>query len=130
MQVSPDGRWIAFNSDESGAWEVYVARFPEFTDKRQVSVGGGVQPRWRRDGRELFYVAPDSTMMVVTVAAGATPTIGTARALFKTSLSPPELGWSEFDVTLDGQRFLILEPARARPQVFTFLVNWTEGLHK
>ena len=130
MQVSPDGRWIAFNSDESDAWEVYVARFPEFTDKRQVSVGGGAQPRWRRDGQELFYVAPDSTMMVLTVAAGASPQFGAARALFKTSLSPPAVEWTEFDVTSDGQRFLILEPARARPQVFTFLVNWTEGLHK
>ena len=47
LQVSPDGRWIAFNSDESDAWEVYVARFPDFTQKQQVSVGGGVQPRWR-----------------------------------------------------------------------------------
>jgi eukaryotic-like serine/threonine-protein kinase len=130
MQVSPDGRWIAFNSDESDAWEVYVARFPEFTDKRQVSVAGGVQPRWRRDGRELFYVAPDSTMMALTVAAGATPTFDRPRALFKTSLSPPAPEWSEFDVTSDGQRFLILEPARARPQVFTFLLNWTEGLPK
>ena len=65
MQVSPDGRWIAFNSDESEAMEVWVARFPDFTDKRQVSVGGGVQPKWARNSRELFYVTPDGTMMAV-----------------------------------------------------------------
>ena len=65
LQVSPDGQWIAFNSDESEAWEAWVARFPQFTEKRQVSIGGGVQPRWARGGHELFYLAPDGTMMVL-----------------------------------------------------------------
>ena len=57
VHVSPDGRWVAFNADESGRWEVYVAAFPAFTSKRQISSGGGVQPQWRADGRELFYLA-------------------------------------------------------------------------
>jgi eukaryotic-like serine/threonine-protein kinase len=120
LQVSPDGQWIAFNSNESKAWEVYVARFPEFTDKRRVSVGGGVQPRWRGDGRELFYLAPDGTMMVVPLDGSSR-----ARPLFRTSLSPPSPLVSEFDVTSDGQRFLLLEPASIRSQIFTFLLNWT-----
>ena len=122
LQVSPDGQWIAFNSDESKAWEVYVARFPEFTDKRRVSVGGGVQPRWREDGRELFYLAPDGTMMVV-------PSDGSSRArrLFTTSLSPPAHQLSEYDVTSNGQRFLLLEPASTRSQIFTYLLNWSHA---
>jgi Tol biopolymer transport system component len=119
LQVSPNGQWIAFNSDESKAWEVYVARFPEFTDKRRVSVAGGVQPRWRGDGRELFYLAPDGTMMVVRPDRSSA-----ARRLFKTSLNPPSHQISEFDVSSNGQRFLVLEPASTRPQTLTYLLNW------
>ena len=129
LQVSPDGRWIAFNSDESKAWEVYVARFPEFTPKRLVSIAGGVQPRWRGDGRELFYLAPDGTMMVVQTDA-TLDRFSPARPLFTTSLSPPSHQISEFDVTSDGQRFLVLEPASTRPQIFTFLLNWSDVLNK
>ena len=88
LQVSPDGQWIAFNSEETKTWEVYVARFPSFTDKRRVSVAGGVQPRWRGDGRELFYLAPDGTMMVVQSTLGSTGKFALAQPLFKTSLSP------------------------------------------
>jgi Tol biopolymer transport system component len=128
LQVSPDNRWIAFNSDESEtAWEVYAARFPGFTEKRQLSVAGGVQPRWRGDGRELFYLTPDGTMMAVPFNPDGTTSTGAARALFKTSLNPPSFQQSEFDVSADGERFLILEPASTRPQVFTFLLNWMEG---
>jgi len=124
LQVSPDGQWIAFNSDESKSWEVYVARFPSFTDKRRVSVAGGGQPKWRGDGRELFYLAPDGTMMVV-----PSPQDGSSRVrqLFKTSLSPPSHQLSEYDLTFDGQRFLVLEPASARPQTLTFLLNWSQA---
>ena len=123
MQVSPDGRWIAFNADESDSWEVYVARFPELTEKRPVSVGGGVQPRWARNSAELFYLATDGTMMVVEGVGSATSKSAAPRALFKTSINPVADQLSEYDVTSDGKRFLILEPTRDRPQVFTFLVN-------
>ena len=68
--VSPDGKWIAFNSDESGRWEVYVAKFPEFSGKRQLSTGGGMQPLWRRDSRELFYFSPQGILMAVEIGAG------------------------------------------------------------
>ncbi len=70
LHLSPDGRWVAFNSDESGRFEVYVASFPGFTSKQQLSVHGGVQPQWRADGRELFYLAPDGTLMSVGVKPG------------------------------------------------------------
>ena len=124
LQVSPDRQWIAFNSDESKSWEVYVARFPGFTDKRRVSVAGGVQPRWRGNSRELFYLAPDGKMMVV-----PSPRDGSSgvRPLFSTSMSPPSHQLSEYDVTSDGQRFLVLEPASSRPQTLTFLLNWSHA---
>ena len=69
VHVSPDGRWVAFQADESGRWEIYVAAFPTFTSKRQISSGGGLQPQWRGDGRELFYLSPDGSLMSVRVDA-------------------------------------------------------------
>ena len=62
-QISPDGRWIAYASDETGRWEIYIQSFPEPGAKQTVSVAGGAQPQWRADGRELFYVAADWTLM-------------------------------------------------------------------
>jgi Tol biopolymer transport system component len=120
--VSPDGRWIAFNSNESGRWEIYVAVFPEFAAKHQVSSGGGVQPLWRRDGRELFYLDPRGTLMAVGLDR-STATFGVPRPLFRTSLNP-SAHVTEYGVTPDGQRFLVLEPVGNAPPAFTFLLNW------
>jgi dipeptidyl aminopeptidase/acylaminoacyl peptidase len=127
-QVSPDGRWIAFNSDESGRWEVYVARFPDVTDRRQVSSAGGVQPRWRRDSGELYYLSLDGVVMAAAVEAGGRENrLGAPRALFRTQVSPsPNV--PQYDVTADGQRFLVLEPARSGGEPVTFVLNWTSGL--
>jgi dipeptidyl aminopeptidase/acylaminoacyl peptidase len=128
LQVSSDGRSIAFNADESTVWEVYVARFMQnFPGKRQVSHSGGVQPRWRRDGLELYYLAPDGWMMVVQRADVETLNFGAAKKLFKTPLNPAAPEWSEYDVTSDGKRFLILEPTAAAPPAFTFIENWSDG---
>ena len=125
-----DGRWIAFNSDESGRWEVYVARFPAMTDQRQVSIAGGVQPRWRRDDKELFYLSLDGVVMAADISdAGprAGLTAGAPRPLFQTHLSPsPNV--PQYDVTADGTRFLVLEPARSGGEPVTFVLNWTAGL--
>jgi Tol biopolymer transport system component len=139
-QVSPDGRWIAFNSDESGRWEVYVARFPEFTDKRQVSSAGGMQPRWRRDGGELFYLSLEGAIMAAEVAGGSThgsggggvhgaQITGAPRPLFQTHLSPSPTV-PQYDVTADGTRFLVLEPARSGGEPITFVLNWAAGLRR
>ena len=70
FHLSPDGRWIAFNSQESGRWEVYVASFPSFADKRQVSRGGGCQPLWRNDGKEFFYLGLEGKLMAVDTTIG------------------------------------------------------------
>jgi Tol biopolymer transport system component len=123
--VSPDGRWIAFNSDESGTWEVYLASFPAFSEKRQISTNGGMQPMWRRDGRELFYLSPQGEFMVLDVSGGNSAAIetGVPRALFRSTFNPSiQLG--EYAVTPDGQRFLILEPVGDRSPSISLLLNW------
>jgi eukaryotic-like serine/threonine-protein kinase len=122
VHVSPDGRWVAFNADESGRWEVYVATFPAFTSKRQLSSGGGVQPQWRADGRELFYLGPDGSMMSVRVDTRTEFTASPPARLFRTDISPsPEA--PQYGATADGQRFLGLERL-GEGQSFTFLLNW------
>ncbi len=118
-----DGRMIAYNSDESGRWEVYLASFPDFTQKRQVSLAGGMQPRWRRDGRELFFLAADGTMMAAEVAADGPPMSGLPVALFKSRLSPSS-NVPQYDVSADGSRFLVIEPEGAGGEPITFLLNW------
>src|ERR1700688_1000555 len=84
-QFSPDGRWVVYTSNETGTKEVYVRPFPmSSAGKCPVSNGGGSQPRWRRDGKELFYFAPDSTLMAVDVsAAGSDLKLGDAKSLFR-----------------------------------------------
>jgi Tol biopolymer transport system component len=128
VHVSPDGRWVAYNGDESGRWEVYVARFPDVTDRRQVSSAGGVQPRWRRDSRELYYLSLDGAVMAAAVQDSQRDSlIAAPRALFQTTMSPsPNV--PQYDVTADGERFLVLEPARSGGEPVTFILNWTSGL--
>ena len=122
VHVSPDGRWVAFNADESGRWEVYVAAFPTFASKRQVSNGGGVEPQWRRDGRELFYLGPDGSMMSVRTDTRAELTVSAPVRLFRTAIKRDE-GLGQYGVTPDGQRFLGLERVGGAA-TFTFLLNW------
>jgi len=126
-QVSNDRKLIAYNSDESGRWEVYVATFPGFTQKRQVSLAGGMQPRWRRDGKELFYLAADGMMMAADITGDAPPMSGMPRALFQTRLSPsPNV--PQYDVTADGKKFLVIEPAGTGGEPITFVLNWPAAL--
>ena len=72
-QVSPDGQWLAYTSDESGTWEVYVQSFPVLGHRRTISTNGGAQPRWRKDGKELFYLASDRRLMTVRSNRSSTP---------------------------------------------------------
>jgi hypothetical protein len=80
--VSQDERWVAYQSTESGRWDVYVARFPSFLDRRQVSLSGGCQPLWNKDGTELFYLNFDGKLSAVTVKTGTGPETRTTRVLF------------------------------------------------
>jgi len=132
-QFSPGGRWIAYASDESGQLEIYVARFPEPTERRRVSTAGGLWPRWRRDGKEIVFLAPDNTLTAATVnGEGATFEVGAVRTLFAVRPRPMvTLGDYPYDVSADGQRFLVnaLVEERASAAI-TLVVNWTAGLKK
>ncbi len=131
LMVSPDGHWIAYQSSESGRNEVYVRSFPALDQKRQVSNRSGSQPLWRKDGRELFYLTLNGTLMAVNVKPGATLETSTPKALFQSSVEGnPALG--QYAVTGDGQRFLLMEPVRegAGPGVEQFYIelNWFSEL--
>jgi len=106
-RLSPDGRWLAYHADESGTPEVFVRSFPEAGVRRQISSGGGTQPRWRGDGRELFYVSDDRKIMSVEVRAGAELATGAPRPLFQTRILPLVEARNHYDVSADGQRFLV-----------------------
>lgn len=124
---SPDGRWIAYTSDESGKEEIYVQAFPASGSKRQISKGGGTRARWRQDGKELFYISADRNLMAVEVSAGATFRAGVAQPLFETGISSP---FARFAVTANGQRFLVPAPiaAEASSSPATVVIDWTRGI--
>jgi eukaryotic-like serine/threonine-protein kinase len=127
--VSPDGRWIAYNTTETGRWEVYVATFPGFTGKRQVSSNGGGQALWRKDGKELFYLSLDGKLMAVDVKVGATIETGLPKVLFQTPLVVSPLD-DQYCVTADGRRFLIGEPVGVAAKPITVVLNWTAALKR
>jgi Tol biopolymer transport system component len=108
-QFSPDQKWVAYASNESGTWEIYVAPFPGPGGNWKVSAAGGSEPRWRADGKELFYLAPDGKLMAVAVREGPSFEAGAATALFQTRrrerISATDL--FSYDVSADGQRFLV-----------------------
>ncbi|MDQ6892993.1 MAG: serine/threonine-protein kinase [Acidobacteriota bacterium] len=106
-RLSPDGAWLAYQSDESGVSEIFVRSFPESRERRQVSSGGGSQPRWRGDGRELFYISPDSKLMAVEFGTGPLLEAGLARALFQTRILPLIEARNHYDAAADGQRFVV-----------------------
>jgi Tol biopolymer transport system component len=122
-RVSPDGRWVAYNSLESGRWEVYVASFPAFADRRQVSGNGGVQGYWAKNGKELFYLALDGTMMFVPIKPGERLETAVPQILFQTRV-PVFPTRDQFAVTNDGQRFLLVEPIETETKPLTVVVNW------
>jgi len=129
---SPDGKWVAYVSDESGRQGVYIQRFEGSREKWRISTAGGTRPRWRRDGRELFYLAADNHLMAVAVKAGTGAFEASVPvALFRID-SP---GWhpdgSAYNVTADGQRFLVQAGvAGAQSLAFTVVVNWSAELKR
>jgi Tol biopolymer transport system component len=126
-QVSPDGKWLAYTSDESGRWEVYVQSFPVPGNKRMISVGGGGEPKWRADGRELFFIRSDDVLMSVAINSGdPTKGVGRPQSLF----SVPVVGEtstyrSRYGVFDDGTRFLFHIVQEMRRPAITFVANWT-----
>jgi len=108
-QISPDGKWVAYASDESGNWEIYVTTFPAAAGKWQVSSGGGTEPRWRGDGKEIFYIGLTGMLTAVPVNAGSTFSASTPTPLFQIHGRAPISSTDVFsyDVTKDGKRFLV-----------------------
>lgn len=125
--VSPDERWIAYSSQESGRWEVYAASFPSFGDIRQVSNNGGGEPQWRGDGKELYYLALDGNMMAVDVKAGPTIETGVPRTLFATGVRANPFN-DQYAVTPDGKKFLVLEPLQQAEKPMTVVWNWNSAM--
>lgn len=124
-ELSPDGRYVAYQSDESGRNEVYVRPFPEGGGKWQISIDGGGKPRWEGDGTEIFYVKGD-ILMVVPVTSQENFTHGAPRALFDGEGVFRGIG-QNYDVTADGQRFVVVEGARsADPREIQVVQNWYE----
>jgi Tol biopolymer transport system component len=124
-RFSPDGRWIAYYSNESGSREVYLRPVGEAGERVRVSSGGGTMPRWRRDGRELYYVASDGTIMHVPLSiAGGRMQPGAAEVMFRV-----DGVLRDFDAAPDGQRFL-LDVADPNPAPVTLLSNWTSLVSK
>ena len=128
-QFAPSGKWFAYVSDESGQPQVYVQAFPEPAQRVQVSTTGGIQPRWGADGRELFYLAPDGTLMTVSVRAGETLTTDAPRPLFGTRLDFGSLRQT-YAVSPDGQRFLLLQPTGSGTPMLTVVLNWPSLLRR
>jgi hypothetical protein len=134
VAISPDGKWIAYQSDETGRTEIFLRPFPD-TDagKRQVSSGGGIAPLWSRDGRELFYLSGGDDMMAVRVAPGATIDIGDPTVLFhvRRELLAPEATWyTPWDVAADG-RFLMVRGVggdEGEPSAIVVAEHWVEEL--
>ena len=126
-QFSPDSRWIAYTSDASGRTEVYVRTFPEAKEDFDfvVSKGGGSSPRWRGDGKELYYISSDGKVMAVEVAAGGLFQPGTPKPLFQVSSVLPE-----WNVTADGKRFLFAVQIEQTQTPFTVVSNWLAGQKK
>jgi hypothetical protein len=132
-QFSPDGKWVAYSSNETGKWEIYVTSFPEARGKWQVSSGGGEQPRWRGDGKELFYLSSDYKLMATPVTTGANFDASTPVALFQANPRQPIPLYDLFvyDVSRDGQRFLInTQVKQVETAPISVVLNWDAKLNK
>jgi Tol biopolymer transport system component len=124
-QVSRDGQWLAYSANDTGQWEVYVQPFLKPGARVRVSINSGTQPRWRGDGKELFYLALDGALMSVDMTDAASP--GSARKLFDLRFWVNHVV-NQYDVTADGQRFLVIVPEGQQATRLTVLTNWPSVL--
>jgi eukaryotic-like serine/threonine-protein kinase len=131
-RFSPDGRWLAYLSNESGRYEIYVQPYPGPGGKWQISTEGGTEPVWNPDGRELFYRSGDK-MMAVDITTQPSFSAGKPRVLFEGRYEPAPLTNPNYDVSRDGQRFLMLKPAGQADEAATqinVVLNWFEELKR
>jgi len=130
-QISPDGRWIVYSSDPSGRSEVYIELMAPGSAQRQISVEGGRSPRWRDDGRELYFVS-GRRMMAVDVKPGPKLTFSAPHELFRATMLLPDSSGNTYQPSTDGNQFLVLLPAGDEPTTppLTVVTNWQAALHK
>jgi len=127
-KLSPDGRWMAYISNESGQWEVYIQPFPGPGNRRQISSGGGTEIVWARSGRELFYRS-GQRMMAVPFTASPTFSIGNPELLFEGPYLVGSPGAHNYDVAPDGQRFLMIEASEPKGSLqIHILTNWFDDV--
>ncbi len=130
-RFSPDGRYVAYSSNESGRWEIYVAPFPGSGGNWKVSTDGGSEPRWRRDGKELYYLAPDGVLMAAAVRVSPTFDAESPKRLFAFRRREPvaTMDLFSYDVSPDGQRFLVnTDAGDATTTPLTVALDWAAGL--
>jgi Tol biopolymer transport system component len=126
---SPDGQWITYSSFESGSFEAYVQRFPTAAAKQRISESGGVHPRWTSNGRELVYWAVPGGLNAVTLTLSASGVrLGRTRPIIQAPVLGLIDGRTHYDVTRDGQRFLLRQPAGPRGPGLKVILNWTARL--
>jgi Tol biopolymer transport system component len=128
--VSPDGRWLAFESGESGESEIYVVGFAGASGRWQISTRGGQEPAWSPNGKELYYLSPESRMMKVAVTTGSSFDAGVPEAAFVSQIAMTAIR-NHYRLTPDGQRFLVITPQgdQSKPPT-TILLNWTSLLQR
>ena len=133
-RFSPDGRWMAYESNKSGQFEVYIRPFPKAGREGKVSASGGSAAVWRRDGKELYYIAPDATLMAAPIETGEELKVGAAQPLFPTRHATAVSGAvaaRNYDVSADGQRFLVANlTEQAAAQRLTVITNWLKALER
>ena len=129
-RFSPDGRWVAYDSNEAGGWQVFVRSFPGPGQRWQISMSGGIEPRWSRSGRELFYRSWE-WMAAVDVETKPTFRVSRPRALFEGHYHISGEG-NDYDVAADGQRFLMIkpDPAESGPANVKVVLNWFEEVKR
>jgi Tol biopolymer transport system component len=124
-RVSPDGRWLAYDSTEAGVQEVYVTAFPEPSERWPISTGGGSDPQWRGDGRELYFIAPEHTLMAVSVDTATVFNAGTPEPLFRAPFDSTSLAFGPaYAPAPDGERFLVAEVIGDDEPHLVATLNW------
>lgn len=127
--ISPDGRWLAYLSPESGRYEIYVRPFPDPGGKYQISTVGGVAPLWSRDGRELFYASsPNGQLMAVDITTEPTFQAGSPRVVLEGGIQLSGNQGRDYDVSPDGRRFLMVQGGEANLTQLNVVLNWFEEL--
>jgi len=130
-EFSPDGHYIAFHTNRSGRFEVYVQPIPPGTGEKRVSINGGGVPRWRGDGKEIFFLSLDGDLMAADIKLGDPVSVGIPHKLFRfDSWDGYQVARNGYDVAKDGQRFLIVSPVEEVNSPITVVLNWWVELEK